>query len=277
MKYFTYSDYIKSIHTLRLNNIVRMAEDIEIYNETKEKQTDDVARIIMEEKDKKGFKNDIVEEIQKNILEVVFRDKGEIVKFLNFYLNPEITITEERIERYSNCYLEKTKNRNIIFKIKDLELFFVISVTRENTNKVIYSNTNSCIDIMRYNRDKSKGEMFIRLPVIIPIIIYYGNENWNERRNHQNRKMKQYLNRNQISEEMYNECEIEKINMKYNMIDKKYYEKNNSDVLILNIFKLFKKENTLKYIYILKGIMNKKTRINDNLLIEDLRDTFNKY
>ena len=100
MNYFTYRNYIKNIHTLKLNNILKVAEEEEGYS--KEKFADAHS--------------------YKSIIEIILKDKVEVAKFLSDYLKAEEKITSEEIEEYT----EIVNSKNIIYKSKKTDIYFVI-------------------------------------------------------------------------------------------------------------------------------------------------------
>ena len=70
MEKFTYKDYIKCIHTLRLNAVLQLAEEGTKYNLEKNKQKDAYDKLI------------------KSIL----KDKKEMEKLINGFLEPKAKI-----------------------------------------------------------------------------------------------------------------------------------------------------------------------------------------
>lgn len=151
MRRFSYSDYIKCIHTLRLNAVLQVAEESEDY-------------FLSKMEDKKSFNNRINE---------VLKLKEEAEKFINCFLKPIKEIKKEEIE-LSSSYLNNvnSKDKSIIYYIINKDLIFFINIESKIDKSVEYKMINSCINIMRVWIRKNKTNK--RYPTIIPVLIYTG-------------------------------------------------------------------------------------------------------
>ena len=78
MKSFTYKQYIKCIHTLRLSAVLQLAEGREEYT--------------LEDTKKRYFYDKLV----KNIL----KDKKELTKFINQFIAPRQEVKEDELVEY---------------------------------------------------------------------------------------------------------------------------------------------------------------------------------
>lgn len=136
MKVFTYSQYIKCIHTLRLNAVLQLAEESAEYklNQTEKKYSHD--------------------KLVKNIL----KDKKEAEEFINQFLEPKEEVKAEDLIRYTNSYITKkykSKEADLVYKLKNQEAFFLIEHQSTIDNSMPYRMLNYCIDIMQeWSRNK---------------------------------------------------------------------------------------------------------------------------
>ena len=206
MKYFTYKDYIKCIHTLRLNSIMKLAEAIEIYNIDKNDET----------------------YLYQKLITNVLKNKKHLAEFLNEYLKSDIKVGEENLRPYTNEYIDKKVKSNIIYKLTNTDIFFVIQCAGKSNNRVIYTLLDNCIDIMRKYCQTRKEAELLRLPVIVPIIIYVGEEKWDI-----------YDKDDSKYKSEYRTYELNNIDLKYNLYDYSMLKnKNNLDdknILVNNI------------------------------------------
>lgn len=130
LKVFTYNQYIKCIHTLRLNAVLQLAEESAEYNL------------------KKPEKNYSHDKLVKNIL----KDKKEAEEFINQFLEPKEKVKAEDLIRYTNSYITKkykSKEADLVYKLKNQEVFFLIEHQSSIDNSMPYRMLNYCIDIMQ--------------------------------------------------------------------------------------------------------------------------------
>ena len=86
MKIFTYNEYIKYIHTLRLNAVFKLAEERAGYQLTKEKNGDNLH-----------------DKLVKNIL----KDKMEMEKFINQFVTTKLDVEYGKLIKFPNSYITK--------------------------------------------------------------------------------------------------------------------------------------------------------------------------
>lgn len=130
VKVFTYSQYIKCIHTLRLNAILQLAEEEEDYK--------------LERMEEKYHPNELI----KNVLQ----NKKEAMKFINQFVEPRKKVKEEDLIIYSNKNMIKkckTKEADLVYKINNQEIFFLIEYQSEMDSNLSYRLLNYCLDIMK--------------------------------------------------------------------------------------------------------------------------------
>lgn len=136
LKTFTYGQYIKCIHTLRLNAVLQLAEESAEYN--------------LKKIEKKYSHDKLVKNILKN--------KEEAEAFINQFLEPKEEVKAENLIRYTNSYITKkykSKEADLVYKLKNQEVFFLIEHQSTIDNSMPYRMLNYCIDIMQeWNKNK---------------------------------------------------------------------------------------------------------------------------
>ena len=193
MKAFTYRDYIECIHTLRLNAVFKLAEEESTY------------KIEANEKEEKYI------QMIKRILE----NKEEMAKFLNNFLNPKIKIKSENLIKYINDNIAKkynTREIDIIYKLNNQEIYYLVEFQTKIDSSTPYRVLNYCIDIMQeWSKEKKQREEG-ETPIIVPIIIYTGEEKWKISK--EKRQISDYVFENYKIDLNYNVIEINRISNK---------------------------------------------------------------
>ena len=188
MKIFSYNQYIRCIHVLRLNAVLQLAEEGEEY------------RL---ENEKPKYSHD---ELIKNIL----KDKNEAEKFINYFIKPQKHIKVDELELYTNSYITKkykSKEADLVYKLRNQEIFFLIEHQSTVDNTVPYRMLNYCIDIIQdWSKNKKIGKN-MKYPIIVPIVIYTGDKKWD---------IPQNFEQKQISNHGF---ERNKLKLEYNLID----------------------------------------------------------
>lgn len=196
MKIFTYKDYIKCIHTLRLNAVLQLAEEGTKYKIQKNKMKNRHDKLV------------------KNIL----KDEKEMTKFINDFLEPSQKVSSENLIKYTNSYITKrykTKEADLVYKLKSKEIFFLVEHQSTIDNTMPYRILNYCIDIMQeWSRTKKIGRE-TRYPIIVPIIIYTGDEKWKIPKNFKEKQIGDYVFENYKIDLEYNLIEINKMSTKF--------------------------------------------------------------
>lgn len=174
METFSYNNYIKCIHKMRLNEIIRVAEEAQTY---------------------KIEKNE--DEYTKKIKDIL-RQKKEIIYIINNYLNPIEKVKSEEIEicndRYRNTRY-KEDEIELIYQSNKKNMYYLIYYQKKVNEKLSYKILNYCIDFMQdYIRKKKENNK--TYPLLVPIVIYTGKEKWQEQK---------------TTEKFYNLIEIRKI------------------------------------------------------------------
>lgn len=233
---------------------------------------------VMEEGETYQVRNQKHDKIFKEILD----NKKEGVKLLNKYL--DLKIEEKDIEKYTRKFvLPELENResDVIYKLKNEQIFFLI----EHQTKVDYSMPfrmlEYIVEIMRsvVSREKMQNKSE-KLPIVVPIVIYTGKENWKVPRLLQERQA--YYGKTNL-EFKYNLVDGSKISkeelMKENSILSKaiLLEKLDNPEEILEILKEITKkdlDSDEKYFInlILKYLLPEKIRENEKVeILENLK------
>ena len=186
MNVFTYKDYIKCIHTLRLNAAFKLAEESSKYKLPKDNVED------------------------KKIIKKIMQDKNEMANFINEFLESREKIENKNLIRFDSKYIStrhKVDDDKLIYKLKNKDTIFIVDEVYEFDNIVLYEILNYCISIMQeWNiTNKIRGES--KYPVIVPIIIYAGTKKINNKSIQNKKQIGDYIFKN------YN------INLNYNLID----------------------------------------------------------
>lgn len=196
MKSFTYYDYIDCIHTLRLNAVLQLAEESAEYKISQKRQRN----------------------IHDKLLKTILKDEREMAKFINGFLEPNEKIESKNLIKYVNSYITKKykyKETDLVYKLKNQEIFFLIEHQSNIDNTMPYRILNYCIDIMQEWIKTKKIKRETLYPIIVPIIIYTGKEKWKIPKNFKEKQIANYVfERYKINLE-YNLIEINKISTKF--------------------------------------------------------------
>lgn len=254
MKAFTYSQYIKCIHRLRLNAVLQLAESSTDYKLNKNDNKHD--------------------KLVKNIL----KNKNEMAKFINDFLEPRVLVKSEDLIRYTNSYITKkykSKEADLVYKLKNQEIFFLVEHQSTIKHNIPYRMLNYCIDIIQEWSRNKKVNKNINYPIVVPIILYTGNQKWKIPNNFREKQISSYIfERYKISLE-YNLIDINKLSNKfllekdsmfgYGMLLEKAKDKEELKNIIEMIIKSTKKEEYLDEIasiilYLLDGALEESTK-----------------
>ena len=219
MNYFTYKNYIECIHTFRLNAVLQLAEDSVKYRTRKDK----------------------IEYTYEKILGKILKQKEEVVNIINEYIKPKDKITKENLDKYEIVSKKfKLKSSEIIYKLKNKEMFFLIEHQSKIDTNMPYKILNSCVDIIQEWKKEKEMTKIKEYPLIVPIVIYTGKEKWNIQENIKEKQMK-YVN-----------VEKYRIDLKYNLID----------INKISISKLEKDKSIFSNMIMYKKSENKEKAIN---------------
>ena len=187
MTIFTIEDYIK--YTRMFPEVKGVMEESEVYELETTHQYHD--------------------KIFKDILD----NKKEFINFMEQYVNfPKGSILkEENIEKYNRKFITlnfKTKESDIIYKIKDKNIFILIEHQSTIDYQMPERIVEYCLELIRSARAKN----YTSYPLICPIVLYTGNKKWDAPLT--------------ISEKQESGYGFKKLNYpKYNLIDINNYTK----------------------------------------------------
>lgn len=191
MEVFTYKDYIKCIHTLRLNAVFRLAEESAEYNlET-------------------GKQKRKVDNIHNKIIEKILKNKSEVAGIISDFTDTKEKIKDIDLEKYTNNFLTRkyeSKETNI-YKLKDRNVFFLIEYQSSIDNDIAFRMLNCCVDIIYSWNTSVKIKKGIKYPIVVPIVIYTGTDKCDAFNDFSKMQVSDYVFKNY------------KINFKYNIIE----------------------------------------------------------
>lgn len=222
MESFSYGDYIKSIHTLNLHSVMKLTEEDTKYN----------------------IRKNSVKEIYVNLIKKILKDKKEMRKFINGFLEPKHQVKDENFIMLEEKFLIN-QELEVLYKLKNRDVFYFIKCIDIEDKNFEYKILNTCIEIIKQWKfknkiKKTKGQSEFDYPIIIPIVIYMGNIN--DKIKNQNEKYKKE-----------NHLFIKKINIKYNLVELHKYSKN---VLV-------HRNDMISYLTIIKNSIDKNTLIDN--------------
>ena len=188
MKIFTYNQYIKSIHTLRLNAVLQLAEESEKYQ----------------------LEGENIRYSHDKLIKNILKEDEEARKFINSFIEPKKVIEKDQLVRYTNSYITskyKSKEADLVYKLKDKEIFFLIEHQSTIDIKMPYRILNYCVDIIQeWSRNKKIGKD-TKYPIVVPIVIYTGDKNWKIPQNFRDKQISSYV------------FERYKVDLEYNLVD----------------------------------------------------------
>lgn len=192
MKRFTYFQYVKIIHALRLNAALQLAEESTPYQLERKQQ----------------------EKVHDKMVKNILKDKKEMANFLNQFVMQNEEIKSEDLVCYTNSYITKkykAKESDLVYRIKEQEIFFLVEHQSTIDGNMHFRMLNYCIDLMQeWNRGRRVGRN-TNYPIIVPILIYTGNEKWNIQQNFKERQIDNCVFKNYKIDFQYNVVDISKI------------------------------------------------------------------
>ena len=148
MKFFTYNDYIDYNQNRNIRETVKeltKGERIEQLTETEER----------------------IETITK----LITRNKKENFLLINEFFNEKINSNN-----FDWIKLKEQKRKIKIFKERSEEKYYIFDYKIKKDNHIVYKIFKLCIEIVENWKMKNKESNY---PIIYPIIIYLGDEEWN--------------------------------------------------------------------------------------------------
>ena len=137
-----------------------------------------------------------------------------MAKFINEFLHPKKEIKEEELFEYKEKVkfeIIKKKRPDIIYYLKNQQVYFIVEEQNEIDDAIRYKMLNYCIEFLQnWTREKDLEEE-IQYPIVIPIVIYTGKEEW---------KIEEDLNSKEIYNVIFKNNEI---NFEFNLVETKRY------------------------------------------------------
>ena len=154
------------------------------------------------------------DKIHDKIFKNVLQNKDEVTQFINKFGEYEVNI--EELEIYNPNYITEKfeyKNADIVYKVRDKELYFLIEHQTKVDYSMAYRIFNYCLEIIRSVVENKKiNRIAYRYPRIVPIVLYTGNQKWNS------------SNSFAKLQEGESKSEIDSIEVKYKLVDVNQYE-----------------------------------------------------
>lgn len=200
MKIFTYKNYIECIHKLRLNAVLRVAEEGETYN------------LEVKTQEKNKYKK------HDKLVKTILKKPEEMAKIINEFLEPSVEVKSENLVKYTNSYITqkyKSKEADIVYKLKNEEVFFLVEHQSTIDKKMPYRILNYCVDIMQEWVKSKKLKRQTKYPIVVPIIIYTGIEKWKIPKNFKDVQISNQIFGDFKIDLYYNLIEINKLSKKY--------------------------------------------------------------
>ncbi len=185
MIYFSYNDFIDYMENGEINQIRKVEEKIAKYE------------VKNGEKTVYNTKNKIIK---------LLKNKNYLKKFMEEFFNlSEIGNIKDVVYYDELENITDKKNNNIVCKIENKEIFILIKVINNIDTNITYKMFENSINIIK-RWDKEEKEINKRYPIVIPIVIYTGKQEWNTNYYKINSKVN------------YIKCSKNRINFSYNTI-----------------------------------------------------------
>ncbi len=229
MVIFTYNDYLDYIENYKLQKAMEI--------ENKKIKLEKLQKELQKEKNNQTTK-EIKEEKIDEIIEFLINQKDEISKFINdFFKTQNWEIIKENLENFN----QTENHKNVIYKIKEKEIYFLIIHQKEPNYHIPYTILTQSISFIQ--NWKKENIINKKPPIIIPLVIYTGKQKWDIKPN------------NNIRYTSFNE---NRIDLAYNLVNLNKYKP----------IELIKKKSLISNIMILKSEISNQSKIK---LIEKLK------
>ncbi len=176
MQLFTYNDYLDYVSNSKIKKLIhgqnKKAYNIDIIGKNK--------KISKEKKLVEMFNENI-----ENAIEKLLYDEQEVSYIINDYFKIQICdVNSENLELLENSKIFKSLEKSKIidsqvFKVKNKDIYFIIKFEKNPNYNIPYIIFNECMELIKNLKEVSKEKM----PIVIPIVIYVGNEKWNTKHN----------------------------------------------------------------------------------------------
>ena len=195
------------------------------------------------------------------IFKDILKNKEEMAQFIKQF--GEYEVNTQELEIYNPNYITEKfeyKNADIVYKVKDKELYFLIEHQTKVDYSMAYRIFNYCLEIIRSVVENKKiNRITYKYPRIVTIVLYTGNQKWNSS--------------NSFAElqEGQSKSEIDSIEVKYKLVDVNEYQTEellNENTMFANAMILEKCKNNEEVINALSSI---RKNIKNNKQLKELK------
>lgn len=151
MNYFSYNDYVDCIQNGKIDTITKVREESEKY-------TLDKCNKYMD----------------------ILKDKKRITKFLNSNIKFSQPIIDKNLKIQQN--VEIKNNNTILYKINNKGIYVLINIIHKRDYNLTYRIFNYSVKIIKH-WEKIENKQNSRYPIVIPIVLYTGKEDWKMKNN----------------------------------------------------------------------------------------------
>ena len=240
MNIFTYEDYIKCIHTLRLNSVFQLAEDEAEYNYEQKKE----------------------ENVYKDIVHIILEDTEEVVNLINNYIEIEEKVSKEELEKYESKFASnryRLRREDILYKLKSRDIYFLIKYQDERDDNILYNMLNYCVDIIYDWNVNVKIKEDMKYPIVVPILIYDNNQQCEIPNDFSQMQIDDYIFDDYKIDFKYNLIEINKLSID-NLVQK--------EDLFSNIIALKKVKKHKEF----EELLSKIIKMTDDKVLEKIKE-----
>lgn len=247
MEIFTFEDYKK---------VIKILKKYDKYVEQEENTEDNV---------RDNDTEYVISEKINNSHDKIFRSILDRKKDACYIINKSLkfNINENDIEKYNSSFITRhleNRESDIVYRLKNDEVYFII----EHQTKIDYTMPLRMLEykleVMRSAiRGKNINNKSVKVPIVIPIVLYTGHKKWNAK-----------LNLAEIQPEYREDV---KDYIRYNLIDVSNYTEEEllqSDIFITKALLIEKTRDVKKFIEVVNKInQNIKTK-DDKELLENI-------
>lgn len=119
---------------------------------------------------------------QESLMKTILNNKENFCLLLNQFVNINQTVEVEKIERVSSSFLmgkDNLKEIDFIYKTKDNKLYYLLEYQTVVDKQIVYRMLNYTMNLLKEEIETQSIEKETKkLPQIIPIVFYTGNQIW---------------------------------------------------------------------------------------------------
>lgn len=160
MKTFTYGDYIRAIHSIRLHKILKIMEEDTKYEQGRQA---------------------VAKHSKSAAIQDMIQDKNQVAMLINKNIEMGFEIKGAELMDYRNIeFLNENKNKpDAIYKVGEKELYIMLHYREDILKPIKYQMLNYSIELMqKLNKRDTK-----QLPKIIPVVVQKSEDKIKNRKN----------------------------------------------------------------------------------------------